>query len=528
LDAYKTTAIRTLKISTAEQMREFDRRSVEEFGVPSIVLMENAGRHVADAVQELLRSSAGTKAVVVAGKGNNGGDGFVAARHLRDEGIDVSVFLIGNPSEVKGDARINLDILLKTGFSVRIIESASALRNDLMQSGVIVDAIFGTGLRGDVVGLPAEVIEEINASQRPVVSVDLPSGLDANTGKIWGICIKADRTATFALPKVGLVTYPGASNVGELIVGEIGIPHELYDEINVSLTGADWVSPRIPRRPPSSHKGTYGTAIVIAGSAGLTGAAAMAAESAMRVGVGLCTVCVPKSLQDLMAGKLTEAMTKGLPETPSRSIAPNALQPALRLCEKATAVVLGCGLSTDTGTQEFAREFVRSARKPLVLDADALNCLALNPDVLCGEHGELILTPHPGEMARLLGTTSDAIQSNRMEAAREAASKFHCVVVLKGSRTLIADESGRVFINPTGNAGLSTGGTGDVLSGAIGGLLAQGLSPYEAAVCGAFIHGMAGDAAASEIGMAGMIAGDVIRALPKTISNLQSLSFMER
>lgn len=522
MDVHSTTAMHTVKVSTAEQMREFDRLAVEEFGIPSIVLMENAGRHVADAVRTLLCDSTG-RVAIIAGKGNNGGDSFVAARHLRDEGVRVSVLLLCNPADVKGDARINLDILLRTGTSITPVKSPDDLRLHFLESDLLVDAIFGTGLRGDITGLTAEVIELMNSSHRPIVSVDLPSGLDADTGKVWGTCIDASQTVTFALPKLGLVTYPGASKVGELIVGEIGIPHELYDSLDITLTGADWVAARIPERSQTAHKGIFGTVAVIAGSSGLTGAAAMAAESAMRVGVGLCTIGVPESLQDLMAVKLTEAMTKGLPETPARSVSPDALEPALDLCEKATAVVLGCGLSTDESTQEFVKEFIRVERKPMVIDADALNCLACHPEVLSGDHGEIILTPHPGEMARLLGTTNDDVQSNRLYAVREAATRFRCVVVLKGSGTLVADPSGRVFINPTGNPGLSTGGTGDVLAGAIGGLLAQRLTPFDAAVCGAFIHGLAGDITASEIGMAGLIAGDVIQALPKAICSLQSL-----
>ena len=511
---------RAWKVATAEQMRDFDRRAEQEFGVPSIVLMENAGRRVFEAVCGMLGSVRGKRVTVVAGAGNNGGDGFVAARHLRDAGAEVSVFLLGDPTSVKGDAKINLDMLLKTGFAVKSVRSASELEAPLTHSHTIVDAIFGTGLRGEVRGLPAEAIQAINASGRPVVAVDVPSGLDADTGRILGVCINADRTVTFALPKIGLLTYPGASCVGQLVVADIGIPHQLYDEIDVELPSEEWVAARLPKRPPDAHKGTFGAAIVIAGSVGLTGAAAMAAESVLRSGAGLSTLAVPAGLQDLMAAKLTEVMTRGLPETESRAIGAKAVEVALSLCDKAAAVVLGCGIGTHPETCEFVHRFVRSVRKPMIVDADGLNCLAGDVSVLEGEHGEIVITPHPGEIARLLGTTAQEVQSNRIDAARKAASRFHCITVLKGARTLIADPSGRVFVNPTGNAGMATGGTGDVLAGAIGGLLAQGLSPLDAAVCGAFVHGKAGDIAASTIGEAGMIAGDVLRALPAALKEL--------
>ena len=525
-DAYRTAPLPRGKVATSGQMRELDRRAVDEFGVPSLDLMENAGRHVFEAVRDILRSVEGKHVIIAAGRGNNGGDGFVAARHLHEAGAEVSVFLLADPTDVKGDAKTNLDVLLKTGLPVESIRSASEIESALTRSHAIVDAIFGTGLSGEVKGLPADVIKAINASGSPVVAVDVPSGLDADTGQIWGVCVNAACTVTFALPKIGLVMFPGAAYVGRLIVGDIGIPHQLYDGINVELPDDAWVAARLPKRPPDAHKGTFGTVVVIAGSLGLTGAAAMAGEAGLRSGAGLSTLAVPASLQDVMAAKLTEVMTRGLPETSdaaSRAVGADALKPALELCQEAAAVVLGCGLGTHPITCKFVHKFVQSARKPMVIDADGLNCLAKDARTLEGEHAELVITPHPGEMARLLGTTAQGVQSNRIDAARQAASRFHCIVVLKGARTLTADPSGRVFINPTANAGMATGGTGDVLAGAIGGLLAQGLSPFDAAACGVFIHGKAGDIAACRIGMAGMIAGDVLRALPEALKELYAL-----
>ncbi|HEY3298030.1 MAG TPA: NAD(P)H-hydrate dehydratase [Armatimonadota bacterium] len=513
----------SLKISTSDQMREFDSRAVEEFGVPSIVLMENAGRLTSDVACRLLGTPLGKRICVLAGKGNNGGDGFVAARHLRDAGAQVSVFLVGHHSGVKGDARINLDSLLKTGLEVTPANSLSDVKCSLAESDLIIDAIFGTGLTGDVKGFPAELIKAVNSSSCPVLAVDIPSGLDADTGKILGVCVEADCTVTFALPKVGLLTYPGADYAGRLIVGSIGLPSQLFDEVNIELPMPAWISSHLPRRPANSYKGTYGTLALIAGSNGFTGAAAMAADAAVRAGVGLCTLGIPGSLQNLMAAKLTEVMTRGLPETVEGTLSAKALQPALDLCRKSTVVGIGCGLGHNADTREFVQEFVRTIDRPLVVDADGLNCLAANPRILEGPHSNLIITPHPGEMSRLLGTTTAEIESNRLEAVREAASRFHCVAVLKGARTLIAHPSGRVFVNPTGNPGLATGGTGDVLTGIISGFLAQGVDPIDAAVCGVYIHGKSGDIAAERIGPVGIIARDVIKCIPEALRGMHSL-----
>lgn len=515
------------KLATSEEMRELDRRAEQEFGVPSIVLMENAGRGVYEAVAHLIGNVQGKHVAVVAGRGNNGGDGFVAARHLRDAGAQVKVLLLANPSEVTGDARINLDILLKTGLPVQPISVSDNLTAELAHCDVIIDSIFGTGIRGEVTGLPAEAIRAINSSNRPVVSVDIPSGLDANTGRILGNCVQAHCTVTFALPKIGLVTYPGATCVGKLTVQDIGIPHSLYETISVELSSEKWVASKLPNRPPDAHKGSFGTTIVIGGSSGMIGAAVLAGESALRCGTGLSITAVPASLQDVAAAKLTEVMTRPLPETETRAISSNALEPALQLCEKASAVVLGCGIGTHESTREFVVTLLSSLEKPLLLDADALNCLAVDPTALENKHGPVVITPHPGEMARLLKTNTQEIQADRLATARLASSRFHSVVVLKGARTIIAEPSGRVFVNPTGNHGMATGGTGDVLAGAIGSLMAQGLSPLEAAICGAFIHGMAGDLSAHELGDAGMMAGDVLKALPKAMKALYHIKIEE-
>lgn len=508
------------KVATADQMRRFDTAAIEEYGVPGVILMENAGRHVFEAVRDLLGTVSGRMVTVVSGRGNNGGDGFVAARHLREAGALVRVFLIGDPGDVKGDAKVNLDALMSGGQVVESVKSAADMKPALAGCNVVLDAIFGTGLKGDIEGLAADAIMEINGCGRPVVAVDMPSGLDADTGRVLGVCVEADFTVTFALPKLGHFMYPGASYVGDLRVGDIGIPHALFEQVGTETAGADWVIDHLPVRPFDANKGTFGTTLVLAGSSGFIGAAVLASEAALRSGAGLSVLALPASLQDTAAAHLTEVMTRGLPETPGRALSAKALRPALELAEKASSVVLGCGIGTDGETADFVREFIASIKKPLVLDADGLNSLVEDKGALEGDHGELVITPHPGELARLLGTTVLEIQSNRLDAARETAARFNCVVVLKGARTITADPSGRAFINLTGNSGMATGGTGDVLAGAIGGLISQRVPVMDAAVCGVYVHGCAGDIAASELGEVGMIAGDVLAALPFAFKEL--------
>ena len=510
-----------LKVTTAEQMREFDRRAADEYCVPSIVLMENAGSSVFQEVVETLESVRGKRVAVVAGGGNNGGDGFVAARHLHDAGASVQVLLLADPQKVSGDARTNLDILTRSGIAIGVMPSLEDVREVLENCDLIIDAIFGTGLKGKVEGFAAEVIRLINSVPRPTLAVDIPSGLDANTGQVLGVCVQADITVTFALPKVGLVTYPGVKYVGRLVIADIGIPKKLLEEAQVELTEREYVVKYLPERPPDAHKGTFGTALVIGGSAGLTGAVAMAGEAALRAGAGLSIVAVPMGLQDIMSAKLTEVMTRSLPQTEKRSVSSEALEPALELAAKADAVVLGCGLGTEPETCTFVLEFVRSVEKPLVVDADGLNALSKDTSALQVRHVDTVITPHPGEMARLMGTSIEAVQSDRLGIAKEAAVRFRCVTVLKGARTVIARPDGIVFINPTGGSGLATGGTGDVLAGLIGGLLAQGVSAWNAAVCGTYIHGLAGDICEQEIGSPGMIAGDVCRAIPAAFKEVR-------
>ncbi|MDK2930947.1 MAG: ADP-dependent NAD(P)H-hydrate dehydratase / NAD(P)H-hydrate epimerase [Bacillota bacterium] len=516
-----------MKVVTSDEIREIDRKAIEEAGIPGVVLMENAGRAVADTAKRLLEGMAGRRVCIFAGKGNNGGDGFVAARHLVNSQVRVKTFLIGKTDEVRGDARVNLDILMRMGVDVEEIgpEDVHRARVAVSVSDVVVDAIFGTGFRGEVGGYAAQIIDAINESGRPVVAVDVPSGLDASTGKISASCVRARYTVTFGLPKVGLLLYPGAACAGELVVADIGIPRAfLTDErLKLNLSIAEEIRRYLPARDPDSHKGTFGRVLVVAGSQGMAGAAALASLAALRSGAGLVTLAVPKSLQDIMHSRLTEVMTRALPETESGSVSLQAQALLDGILRGAEALAIGPGLSMHSETAQLVRNIVMTTSVPAVIDADGLNAIAQDPGTLKTSKAPIVLTPHPGEMARLTGLSVHEIKRDRLSVTMKAAAQWGKVVVLKGARTVIADPSGEAHINPTGNSGMATAGSGDVLTGLIAGLLAQGVSALEAAVLGTYVHGLAGDIAAARRGEMGMIAGDILECVPEALVRLAGL-----
>jgi hydroxyethylthiazole kinase-like uncharacterized protein yjeF len=513
-----------MKIVTAEQMREIDRRATAEYHVPSLLLMENAGLEVCEAADRMLSGADGRSILVISGKGNNGGDGFVAARHLTDAGAEVTIAIASDVDEIKGDARTNLEIVFRMGIRCLEIYEISDLRDPMESCDLIIDALLGTGIKGAVTGLAAEIIGAINGSGRPVLSVDLPSGVNADTGELVGPCVDATETVTLALPKLGLVTYPAAKHTGDLTIGDIAIPDALVEKMDtkLDLITDEMVRNLLPTREPDAHKGTYGHLAVFAGSVGMTGAACLSSEAAARVGAGLVTLGCPRSLNDVLEVKLTEAMTIALPETPTRSLSRDAVDAAQDLLMRCNSVAIGPGLGHDTDTVKFVHILLPKLIHPMVIDADGLNAVADDTEVLSRLSAPAVITPHPGEMSRLTGTSTALIQSHRLIAAKDAAAKFGVVVVLKGAGTVIASPDGRAFINPTGNAGMASGGMGDVLTGAIGGFLAQGLSALDAAICGVYLHGMAGDLAAEDLGTAGLLASDLLPRLPMAIREVLS------
>jgi NAD(P)H-hydrate epimerase len=505
-------------------MREADRRAIDEIGIPSLVLMENAGRQVVAAMEAVHEDLGDRRVAILCGRGNNGGDGFVVARTLLQRGVDVSVFLIGQVAEVRGDARVNLDILGRLGLTVVEIADSQAWElhfSEIADCTLIVDAIFGTGLNAPLSGLMETVVADVNGAGIPIVSIDLPSGLSADTPDPIGDSIEAGLTITLAAPKLPLVLPPAETRAGDIVIADIGIPVSLIEALDgprLDLLTRTAMRELITPRAPDSHKGDYGHVLIVAGSRGKTGAAHLAAVSALRSGAGLVTVATPACCQPIVAAMRAEYMTEALAETA------DGLDPdeAERLLEQAHDVIaIGPGLGQAPGTQRFVGALVDRATTPLVIDADALNAFAGDADRLSGRDGrDVIITPHPGEMARLLDTSVEQVQAARIEIARRFASEHHLYVVLKGHRTLIATPDGKVFINPTGNAGMATGGTGDVLTGMIAAWLAQLLDTEAACKLAVYLHGMAGDLADADEGEISMTAGDVASHLGDAILEL--------
>ncbi len=510
-----------MKLVTAAEMRDLDRRTIEEVGVPSLVLMENAGRTTYQILRREFPALSGPVAVV-AGRGNNGGDGFVVARYLANDGVPVTVWLLAEKGQVQGDARVNLDILDRMGVEVSEIlteEDLGGALPHLSRVELIVDALLGTGLNSPVRGLMAALIGHLNQLRLPILAVDIPSGLSADTGEPLGGAVKADVTVTYGFPKLGQVLPPGRDYVGRLWQVDISIPPALAENIKVELAEARLLRRCLPPRPFGSHKGTFGHLVVLAGSEGKTGAAALAAEGGLRAGAGLVTAACPASLNDILEVKLTEAMTLPLPEAAGvRAVGRQALAALREFMTDKTALALGPGLGTHPETQELVCHLVRHLPQPVVIDADGVNCLGRDPQSLKEAAGPRILTPHPGEMARFLKSTPKEVQARRLEVAREVAAQYGIYVVLKGAQTVVAAPDGRLSLNPTGNPALASGGTGDVLTGLIGGYLAQRLDPWDAARLGVYLHGLAADYLVKEARVQGLIAGDLVNVFPEMLA----------
>ncbi len=506
-----------MKLCTAEEMRRLDRKTIEECGLPGVVLMENAGRGAAVLTREHFGELAGRKVAVLCGRGNNGGDGFVMARIFHGWGALVRVFLLGQREQVRGDARINLEVALKMGLELVEIDQDERLdRLDLAGVELVVDAILGTGLNSEVRGLYRSVIENLNRSNLPVVAVDIPSGLDSDSGRILGAAVRADLTVTFGLPKIGLMLPPGEGLVGRLKVVDIGIPPHVLAEAapDRELVLEETLAGLLAHRANDGHKGRYGHVLVVAGSTGKTGAAALASLAAARTGAGLVTLAGPASLNPVLEAKVTEVMTEPLPESDPGYLDEEALNRVLELAGGKSVLALGPGITDRKGSRRLVRALVEQAELPMVIDADGLNSLAAETAVLKKARREIVLTPHPGEMARLTGLTTEQIQADRLGAASSFAAEHGVIVVLKGYRTVIAAPDGRLFLNTTGGPHMASGGMGDVLTGMVAGLIAQGLTPLDAARLGVFVHGLAADKAAAAKGPVGILASDLLAWLP--------------
>lgn len=525
-----------MKVVTAEEMRHIDRMTIRKFRVAGGVLMERAGAAVAGRVKRLFVQK---RAVILAGSGNNGGDGLVAARELFKAHWDVRVLLFGRRERLSPDCFVQLKNAEQEAVPV---EFRTAITEKDLDGAVVVDAMLGTGLNKDIDGPIARVVALLNNSGSPVISVDIPSGISSDSGQVMGIAVRAGHTVTFGLPKRGHLLHPGADYTGNLSVDAIGFPEELLtsDALRVELLEKEDVSSLIPERPKYSHKGDYGHVLVVAGSRGKTGAALMAARACLRSGAGLVTLGVPESLMDVFQGRVTEEMVLALPDTGDGRLSSRSAEIILRfLAARADALCIGPGLGVSPETGELMKALVLSSRVPMVIDADGINSLSDSgrgegPQKILGKApAPVILTPHPGEMARLLeagrirrkgagrspgsgilSALRKEIEQNRISAAADFAKETGACLVLKGVPTVIAEPAGRVFVNSTGNPGMATAGTGDVLAGMISSFVAQGVNPVNSSVLGVFMHGLAGDLAARDRGMHSLIASDIIDSLP--------------
>jgi NAD(P)H-hydrate epimerase len=503
-------------------MQEIDKQAITEGDVSGLQMMENAGRCCAEEI--IAEFGLKGRSVVMAGKGNNGGDGYVIARLLALKGWSVKVIILADREQITGDAEANLEKLpaLITNFCTHEGQLPALHMEEIFQADVIVDALLGTGLRSDVSGVYLEAIDLINASGRPVLSVDIPSGIHGTTGRVLGEAVRAYITVTFAFAKLGHVLYPGAEHTGRLVVADIGIPQKLMETASgYDFLNEDRMRPMLHRRDRQAHKGLFGHCLIIAGSTGKTGAAALAANSAVRAGSGLVTLAVAENIHSILEVKTTEAMTCPLPDSGSGHLTNHAFPVIEKLLIGKAAVAIGPGLDTRPGTYALVQNIVESVSLPLVIDADGLNALAEDITVLKRKKSkQLILTPHPGEMSRLLGTSIPDVEAIRISVAQEFARNYEVFLVLKGSRTIIASPTGTAAINGSGNPGMATAGMGDVLTGIIASLLGQGYVAWDACRLGVFLHGFAADMVAEEKGEIGINATDVLEKLPYAYNKL--------
>lgn len=518
-----------MKIVTADQVKEIENQAVN-LGVSLEMLMENAGNAVAAQVKQVLHSAVGKRVLVLVGPGNNGGDGLVAARYLHDWGAKVNICLCA--SRAQNDK--NLKLAMQCGIPIIHAyegKTIADLRASISSADVIIDALFGIGKIRPIEGIFKEVLQNVSmvkgTKSKPVlVAVDLPSGLNSDTGEVDPNCLSCDITVTFGYPKIGLFSFPGAEKVGKLVIADIGIPQDLAQDVDVELITERWVKETLPQRPLNAHKGSFGKVLVIAGSVNYIGAAYLACMGAARVGAGLVTLATATSLHPILASKLTEITYIPLPEAKTGVIGSQAISTLQLELSNYDVLLLGCGLGQHPDTVEFVKSLLTDSSQLsdvscLILDADAVNALAQMPQWWRKLRRDAILTPHPGEMARLLGISTKEVQESRLSITQRSAKEWKKTVVLKGANTIVVAPNGEAKVNNAANPALASAGTGDVLAGAIAGLAAQGLSLFHAAACGVYLHSRAGEIVAEKLGDAGVIATDLLPVLPRVIKALR-------
>jgi NAD(P)H-hydrate epimerase len=509
-------------------MRSLDKRAIDEFGIKDELLMENAGIAAYSVILNKFGTE-GRKFVVFCGVGNNGGDGFVIARKLHSVGGDVKIFILGNPEKFKGPARLNLEIAKKLPIEIQSVNTIEPIRKDLAHSHVIVDAIFGTGLTREVGGIFADVIGLINASGKPIVSIDIPSGVHGDTGMIMGTAVKADCTVTFGLPKVGNLLFPGYELCGKLYVTHISFPPSMYDnkdmKIEINRT------PDLPPRIKYGHKGSFGDVLFIAGASSYYGAPYFSALSFMKAGGGYSRLAAPLSMTPFIANKASEIVFAPQEETSSGSISYANKEALISLSERVDMVVIGPGLSLEQETTELIKALLKEIRKPILLDGDGITAVCKEPQIITKRKADTVLTPHLGEMARLTGASVSEVDCNKVNLLQKTSENLNAVIVLKGAHSLIGTPDERVYVNISGNSGMATAGSGDVLTGAIAAMFGLGLSLEDAVRKGVYIHGLSGDLASEEKGEDGITAHDILDFLPLAVKmDREDLndSFLER
>ncbi len=511
-----------MKVISAETMQTIDRLAITGYSIPGAVMMENAGRAVVREIENIFPEPSGKPVVVIAGKGNNGGDGYVIARLLAGERWKTALFVLANRSAITGDAAMNLELLDPASVTFAEEHLPENFSSVISEAALIIDAMLGTGVRNEIQGVFRDAVRLINNSGKKVVAVDIPSGINATTGQIMGEAVKAEITVTFASAKLGHVLYPGASHTGRLVVADIGIPDRIVaNSPGCEFLDAATICPHIKTRDRTAHKGNFGHCLVIAGSTGKTGAAALSANSAVRTGSGLVTLSVPASLNHILEIKITEAMTSPLPDNGEGHLL-NANFAALkkRMGDK-DSLLIGPGLGLHPSTARLVHKIILTATIPVVIDADGLNAIAGNTRMLERKKtGIVVMTPHPGEMARLTGLSVKEIENDRIGTAGEFARRHGVYLILKGARTVIASPAGEAAINGSGNPGMASGGMGDVLAGIAASLLGQGYTPWNACCIAVFLHGYAADLVASEKGESGMNATDVMEKIPYALKQL--------
>lgn len=516
-----------MKVVTANEMRKIDKKAIEEWGISGCILMENAGAGIVKSMEKYSGDLKGKRIIIMAGKGNNGGDGFVIARHLLNREIHCEVFILVEEGSLKGDALLNYSILKKTGCPIFEITSRSMLSSvapKINEADIIIDALLGTGLTHSAEGIIAEAIDLINSTHKCIISVDIPSGMNSDTGEITGPAIKASLTFTLCLPKRSFFLYPAANYTGKFEVVDIGIPQKLIEmeDIKVELIDSNRLKILLVDRNRDTHKGNFGHVLILSGSPGKTGAATLSAMGALRCGTGLVTVGIPESLNDIMEIKLTEAMTEPLAETEARTLSLKAKEKILDMSKRMNAVAIGPGLSLHPETSELVRELIQLLEIPVIIDADGITALKGHENILKRTKAPVILTPHPGEMSRLINKEINEIRKDRIGIVQNFCCENRVFMALKGANTIIGDPEGNCYINPTGNPGMASGGSGDVLTGMIAGFIAQKMNPLDGLIAGVFIHGISGDIALDSKGEEGLIASDIIDSIPVAIKKIKA------